>query len=525
MKRSLKLYSLSHKALASFLSVAVVFSTAFPEAALALPRGGVVAKGSASLTYSTNALRIGQSTSSASFNWTSYNVKSGQSVVYSVPTTQSVSLNFIGGTTPSTISGSVKSNGILEFMNANGLIFGSGSTVSAAGVMAFGEATPWGTPTGAVSNAGVLTATNNGTVALVGTSVTNSGTISAPGGEVILAAGSTVTPVSATRSSSLSVATTGGGSIDDSGIIATETVGSKTGTILLQSGMNSGTTTLEPTAVLDASAPNGGNGGSITVNGHTVVLDETAPLDVSAPSGTPGTIVIDPTVTDVGTASALAAIDANQSNYLNSSSVCIVLTANINMADGTLPNGINLYNWIPLGNASSSSNYFTGTFNGNGHTVSGYTIGTSTSNYSGNDVGFIGYLGSGGKVENLGVEGTIYASGSCVGGVVGSNIHGTVEYSYNTGAVNATLGSVGGVAGYNCGTVMYSYNTGAVKAAGCGVGGVVGLNVGPVEYSYNTGAVTGTAPVLGVTGSATKVGGVVGANCHGVVNFSYNTGT
>ena len=501
MKRSLKPYSLSHKALASLLSVAVVFSTAFPEAALALPRGGVVAKGLASLTYSTNGLRIGQSTSSASFNWTSYNVKSGQSVVYSVPTTQSVSLNFIGGTAPSTISGSVKSNGILEFMNTNGLIFGSGSTVSAAGVMAFGAATPWGTPTGPVSNAGVLTATNNGTVVLVGTSVSNSGTISASGGEVILAAGSTVTPVSATGSSSLSVATTGGGSIDDSGVIATETVGPKTGTILLQSGMNSGMTTLEPTAVLDASAPNGGNGGNITVNGHTVVLDETAPLNVSAALGTPGTVVIDPTVTDVGTASALEAIDTSQTTYLNNFSVCIVLTANINMADGTLSNGTNPYSWTPLGTSNASA--FTGTFNGNGHTVSGYTIGTSTSNYSGNDVGFIGYLGSGGYVKNLGVAGTIYASGSCVGGVVGSNIHGTVEYSYNMGTVNATLGSVGGVAGVNCGTVKYSYNTGAVKAAGCGVGGVVGLTSGTVEYSYNTG---------GVTGTGSDVGGVVGDN-------------
>ncbi|EQD76063.1 filamentous hemeagglutinin family protein, partial [mine drainage metagenome] len=52
------------------------------------------------------------------------------------------------------IDGKVSSNGILEFMNPNGLIFGSGSVVSAAGVMAFGSATPWGNPTGPVSNAG-----------------------------------------------------------------------------------------------------------------------------------------------------------------------------------------------------------------------------------------------------------------------------------------------------------------------------------------------------------------------------------
>ena len=513
--RTLRTYSLSQKIVAYALMALIPLAT-MPEAALALPHGGIVSKGSATLGYSTGKLMIAQSTSSATFNWGSYNVKAGQSVVYSVPGATSVSMNYIGGTTPSTIDGKVASNGILYFMNPNGLIFGSGSTVSAAGVMAFGSATPWGTPTGAVTNAGVLTATNNGTVALVGSSVTNSGTITAPGGEVLLAAGSTVTPLTTTGVSSLSVATTGGGQVDDSGIISVETVGGKTGTILLQSGMGSGTTTLEPTAVLDASAPNGGNGGNITVDGHTVVLDETAPLNVSAPYGTTGTITIDPTYTYVGTASALETIDSSQTSYLNTSSVCIVLTANIDLASGSTP-----YNWVPLGTSSTSA--FSGTFNGNGHTVSGYTIGTSTSNYSGCDVGFIGYLGAGGTVMNLGVEGTVYASGVNVGGVVGYNYFGTVEHSYNTGAVSG-YANVGGVVGYNyAGTVKCSYNTGTVSGVG-NVGGVVGCNngidfptmAGVVEISYNTGAVT--------SDGGCNVGGVVGENVNGIVQFSYNTG-
>ncbi|EQD75258.1 filamentous hemeagglutinin family protein, partial [mine drainage metagenome] len=219
-------------------------------------------------------------------------------------------------------------------MNPNGLIFGSGSVVSASGVMAFAAATPWGKPTGTVTNAGVLTATGNGTVALVGTSVSNSGTISAPGGEVILAAGESVTPIATTGATSVSVVTTGGGTVDDSGIVSAETLNGKTGTILLQSGMGSGTTTLESTAVLDASAPMAANGGSITVNGYKVVLDETAPLDVSAPYGTPGTITIDPTTLDIGTASALETIDpsASQSQYL-ADTIC--LTANINLGGGS----------------------------------------------------------------------------------------------------------------------------------------------------------------------------------------------
>ena len=490
--RTLRTYSLFQKIVAYLLSAAIPLAT-LPGEALALPHGGVVSKGSATLGYSTGKLSIRQSTSSATFDWSSYNVKAGQSVVYSVPGSRSVSLNYIGGTTPSSIDGKVSSNGILEFMNPNGLIFGSGSVVSAAGVMAFGSATPWGKPTGPVSNAGVLTATDNGTVALVGTSVANSGTITSPGGEVLLAAGTTVTPLATTGVSSLSVATTGGGLVDDSGIVSAETVDGKTGTILLESGMGSGTTTLASTAVLDASAPNGGNGGAITVNGYKVVLDQIAPLDVSAPYGNPGTITIDPTVTDVGTASALEAIDSSQASYLNSSSVCISLTANINLATGSTP-----YNWTPLGNASSSSSHFTGTFNGNGHTVSGYTI-TATASMT----GFIGYLGSSGKILNLGVTGTVDGGTySTIGGLVGENC-GTISSSYATGAVSGNA-YVGGLVGSNGGTIQYSYATGTVSGTGS-VGGLVGANGGPISISYwNT---TATANGIGF-GSSTGSSGL-----------------
>ena len=528
------------KAMALFLSALLPLST-LPEVALALPHGGVVTKGTATLSYATNRLLVNQGTSSASFSWISFNVGSNQTVQYKTPGASSVSMNFIGGPTPAQIAGKVISNGQLVFMDPDGIVFGSGSSVSAAGIRAYGASTSSGTitPTGAISNAGTLTAGTNGPIVLVGTQVSNTGTILAPSGEVVLAAGKTVT-VSESPSSSLSVATTGGGAVSDSGVIEAENVDGTPGAITLQSGMNSGTTTLAGAAVLDAGAPTGGNGGSITVNGYKVVLDETAPLDVSAPDGTPGTVTIDPTVTDVGSASALEAINKSQSGYLNNSNVCIALTANINLGGS--------YAWTPLGNGSASSDYFTGIFNGNGHTVSGYTIGTSASPYTANDAGFIGY--STGTVENLGVSGMVYGGSHCfIGGVVGKNA-GTVsnsynagnvsghcdvggvagenygssakvEYSYNTGSVSGTFVIVGGIAGGNFGgTVTDSYNTGTVSGH-CDVGGVVGRNAGTgtvVKYSYNTGSVKGTGT------SSSCVGGVVGDN-NGTVSNSYNTGS
>ncbi len=508
--RTLRNFSLFHKIVALTLTLSIPLAT-LPEAALALPHGGVVSKGQATLGYATGRLLVTQSTSSATFNWSSFNVKSGQSVVYRTPGASSVSLNYIGGTTPSSINGSVTSNGILEFMNPNGLIFGSGSVVSAAGVMAFGSATPWGTPTGAVTNAGTLTATTGGTVALVGSSVTNSGTLTAPGGEVLLAAGSTVTPIAQANGASVSVATTGGGTIDDSGILSAETVNGKTGTVILQSGMETGTVTLENTAILDANAPNGGNGGQVVINASGVVLNNVEPINVSAPYGTNGAVKTDPdyilsgTTLDICNAAGLEYLDGNQSSYLSDT---IKLESNMNLANGSTP-----YSWIPLGNSTTP---FTGTFNGNGYVVRGYTIGTSSNNYSGNDVGFIGDLGPHGVVKNLGVSGTIYATnGNCVGGIVGDNNTGIVESSYNTGGISSNDSSVGGVVGFNnYGTVKTSYNTGSVSGSNS-VGGIAGNNnSGTVESSYNTGSVSGS-----------YVGGVVGDNCLGKVTDTYYNST
>ena len=293
--KSVRHFEVAHKIIA-YLLVGFLPVMPVPDIALALPHGGLVSKGSATLRYLPGNLQINQTTNTASYNWASYNVKGGQTVLYSVPRSSSVSLNFIGGMTPSLIQGTIKSNGILYFMNPNGLIFGSGSVVNAAGVMAYGASQPWGSPTGSVTNAGNISVLNGGTVALVGTSVINSGTITAPGGNVILSAGSTVTPITATGSSSVSVsvATAGSGTIDDSGIISAETVANHPGHIVLKSGSQEGTTVLSSTAVLDASAPNGGNGGIIETSGHRVNIADGVLVTTAASKGMSGTWILDP---------------------------------------------------------------------------------------------------------------------------------------------------------------------------------------------------------------------------------------
>ncbi|MGE4352873.1 MAG: hypothetical protein AB7D36_02160 [Oscillospiraceae bacterium] len=76
--------------------------------------------------------------------------------------------------------------------------------------------------------------------------------------------------------------------------------------------------------------------------------------------------------------------------------------------DGT--EGLNA--WAPIG---TNSNYFRGTFDGGGHTVSGIYISASDSDYQ----GLFGYLRSGATVENVGVADSYIMGDSYVGGVAG----------------------------------------------------------------------------------------------------------
>jgi The GLUG motif. len=161
--------------------------------------------------------------------------------------------------------------------------------------------------------------------------------------------------------------------------------------------------------------------------------------------------------------------------------------------------------WTPIGNYD---NPYTGTFDGNGFTITGLTI-ESTNDY----IGLFGYVGSDGIVQNVYLEGGSIKGGFYVGSMVGGN-YGTVTNCYNTGDVEGSYNSVGGVVGGNYGIVTNCYNTGDVEGSCNSVGGVVGDNYGKVSGCHNTGKVTGSG----------YIGGVVGYNHGGVVSNCYNAG-
>ena len=163
----------------------------------------------------------------------------------------------------------------------------------------------------------------------------------------------------------------------------------------------------------------------------------------------------------------------------NFGSANAVLTADITVnkdvlkPDGTLNSG-SFTSWTPIGwfDNDTRDNYsYTGTFDGQNHTISGLYFNDTGTDY----VGLFGY--SCGTIKNVGVVDSYFYGQQYVGGVCGYNEWGIITNCYNTGNVSGSS-YVGGVCGYSSGgTITNCYNTGAVSG-NSNVGGVCGYNYG-----------------------------------------------
>ena len=198
---------------------------------------------------------------------------------------------------------------------------------------------------------------------------------------------------------------------------------------------------------------------------------------------------------------------------------CFIVTADIDMAGQVFTTAI----IAPNTNLSSSftGTAFTGTFDGNGHKITHFTI-NGGGNYF---LGLFGQIGSGGSVKNLGVEDCTVSGYQYVSGLAGIN-YGSISNCYSTGSVNgSSSGSryVGGLVGCNYGSISNCYSTGSVNGGSSGsryVGGLVGGNISGASITtcYATGAVSGSS-------GSYYVGGLVGYNISGAsITTCYATG-
>ena len=210
----------------------------------------------------------------------------------------------------------------------------------------------------------------------------------------------------------------------------------------------------------------------------------------------------------------------------------IILTADIDLT-GT--------EWTPIPK-------FAGTFDGNGKTIMGLTIKSTTTNVglfasievegtvknlkldnvditAGSNVGAVAGENRG-TIENCSVSGSVTGSSdnSCVGGIAGFHRKGSITDCHSSATVEGKA-YVGGIAGQNdamlgSASITACYSTGNVTATKNSMdyswaGGVVGLN-------SNGAALTACYATGDVKGEGNYVGGVVGDNTYGTVTACYH---
>ncbi len=226
-----------------------------------------------------------------------------------------------------------------------------------------------------------------------------------------------------------------------------------------------------------------------------------------------------------------------------------VLTKDIDMggkfdSEGTMLDGST--NWTPIG---TSTNSFSGTFDGNGHIITNLYI-----NSNQESTGFFGVV-SNGTIRNLEIEDSYlinnfnntgmiagqlrnsslmencYNAGTVIGqkttgGMVAHMVNSNINNSYNFGKVSSSNQLfAGGIVGYIEADVSISntYNAGVLYNVGLYSAGIVGGSKGTIANTYNVGEINGTG-CAGILGQFYLSGNVSNSHNVGTLNCSTKGG-
>ena len=299
----------------------------------AAPTGGQVSAGTATISQSGATTTIQQASQKAAIDWTGFSVGKTESVRFNQPNASAITLNRVTGTERSEILGSLSANGQVFILNPNGVLFGKGAQVNVGGLVASTlrmsndefmagnfRLTEGPNARASVSNEGEIRVAEGGVLALIAPVVTNTGTLAAPQGSVLMAAADAVSVtlqdgslVSYTLDKgNLQALVDNGGVIhaegghvvltakgldalskavvNHSGIIEAQTVATKNGVVELLGDMELGQVNLS--GRVDASAPSGGDGGSVEARAETVTVSGEARVTTLAAQGQTGNWMI-----------------------------------------------------------------------------------------------------------------------------------------------------------------------------------------------------------------------------------------
>ena len=149
------------------------------------------------------------------------------------------------------------------------------------------------------------------------------------------------------------------------------------------------------------------------------------------------------------------------------------LTADIDLTGKT---------WTPIGDGSMSKYGYQGTFDGQGHRITGLAI--TTDNPQGESAALFGGIGGNGEVKNLPLVdvGFNVIQNGVASGIAVSN-HGPIIARSGTGDISATGGYVGRVAAFHIGSIIGCWFDGNLTS-GLGNGGIAALNYSTITACY-----------------------------------------
>lgn len=612
--------------------------------ALGNPLNPAVVNGQASFVSSGNTLTV-TNTPGTIINWQGFSIAANEVTRFAQQSAASAVLNRVTGNNPSSILGSLLSNGRVFLINPGGIVFGAGATVDVAGLVAStlnlsnadflaGNMHFTQVPGAAnIANAGNITGQTGGQIFLIAPNVENTGVITAANGEILLAAGysvdlvstsnpnlrvnitapagdatnvgqlvasagrlglfGTVVKNSGTVSADSAVAQGGkivfkaGSRVDAGGTISARGAGG--GTINLLADMQAGTVNV--TGRLDASAPNSGNGGFIDTSAAHVQVANTASVSTLATNGASGTWLIDPVAFTIA-ASGGDITGATVSASLNSGNV-VISNAGLASLDILVDDGIswnsafsltlnavrNLSINQAISNAGSGSvnlradanaacvagafNCGTVSFSGLGHVNAatniyynpfgsnlaadangvGPTYATPT-DYTANVTGTLNAYMLVNDANQLQAMNTNLAGKYALG----SNIDATATSGWNVGAgfvpvggtttqftgvfdglnhtilnltINRPAAADAGLFGYNAGNVSNVTFVSPTVTGGVNTGALAGESSG---RTYNVGLSGGAVTSVGVGGSASTAGALIGTQWYNTIDSSFVNG-
>ena len=480
-------------------TIATLLMVSFGLNAYSLPTGGHLSSGNAAIGGSSNNMTITQSTSNTAINWQTFNIGQNESVLFVQPNSSSVALNRVIGSDPSSILGSLSSNGKIYLINPNGILFGRDSRVNVGGLVAStlniadgdlmaGKYKFAGTSNSLILNQGTITTNaDSGYVALLGAKVNNIGTIVARLGTVALAAGTDITldlvgdsllNVTVNQGSvnaliqnggliqadggSVLLTTQAAGSllqsvVNNTGVIQAQSIDNHTGTIKLLADMQSGTVYVGGTLSAQG-GDKSGDGGFIETSGNHVVISDGAMINTLAPEGKTGLWLLDPadytigavaglgvdeTAADVVTSLATSNRLISATNDINVNATIVLATAQTLALNAV--RDVNINNSITGGAAAARLELFAGN---NVNVFAPLAVGAAASSIkisSGNDVNITAQVGAPGAAYMINITAGHDVNLSAAIGVVGAasaiTISGGNDVSINNSVSAAAAAS------------------------------------------------------------------------------------